>query len=97
MGKSKSAGGKMRASHILVPKHGQLLKIIDKLDIGKKFADLAREFSQCPSKKKGGDLGYFVRGKMVKEFEQAVRSLKVGEISEPVKTQFGWHLIKRTG
>ncbi len=97
MGKPKSSGGKMRASHILVPKHGQLLKIIDKLDAGDQFETLAKEFSQCPSKKKGGDLGFFEKGAMVPEFEKAVRSLKVGEISEPVKTQFGWHLIKRTG
>jgi peptidyl-prolyl cis-trans isomerase C len=97
MGKSKASGGKMRASHILVPKHSQLLKIIDKLDAGQKFESLAREFSECPSKKKGGDLGFFTRGKMVPEFERAVLSLKVGQISEPVKTQFGWHLIKRTG
>jgi len=97
MGKPKPSGDKMRASHILVPKHGQLLKIIDKLNAGKKFKDLAREFSECPSKKKGGDLGYFQRGQMVPEFEKAVRSLKVGNVSEPVKTKFGWHLIKRTG
>ena len=97
MGKPKSSGGKMRASHILVPKHSQLLKIIDKLDAGKKFKDLAREFSECPSKKKGGDLGFFTRGQMVPEFEKAVRSLKIGETSELVKTKFGWHLIKRTG
>ncbi|TFG20060.1 MAG: peptidylprolyl isomerase [Promethearchaeota archaeon] len=97
MGKPKSSGGKMRAKHILVPKHGQLLKIMEKLNAGQKFEDLAREFSECPSKNKGGDLGFFERGKMVPEFERAVLSLKIGDISEPVKTQFGWHLIKRTG
>ena len=97
MGKPKSAGGKMRASHILVPKHSHLLKIMDKLDAGQKFKDLAREFSECPSKKKGGDLGFFTRGSMVPEFEKAVLSLKIGQVSEPVKTKFGWHLIKRTG
>ena len=97
MGKPKSAGGKMRASHILVPKHSHLLKIMDKLDAGQKFKDLAREFSECSSKKRGGDLGYFTRGQMVPEFEKAVRALKIGEISEPEKTKHGWHLIKRTG
>jgi len=94
---SKSSGGKMRASHILVPKHSQLLEIKKKLDNGEKFEDLARTYSQCPSKKRGGDLGWFSKGQMVKEFEEAVKALKIGEISEPVKTQFGWHLIKRTG
>jgi len=96
MGKPKSTGGKMRASHILVPKYSQLLQIKEKLDAGQKFEILAKEFSQCSSKNKGGDLGFFERGKMVPEFEKTVLSLRVGEISEPVKTQFGWHLIKRT-
>lgn len=87
----------MRASHILVKKHSYLLKIMEKLDAGQQFKDLAREFSECSSKNKGGDLGFFTRGKMVPEFENAVRALKIGEVSEPVKTQHGWHLIKRTG
>jgi parvulin-like peptidyl-prolyl isomerase len=97
MGKPKSSDGKVRASHILVEKHSHLLKIIDKLDAGQDFKDLAKEFSTCPSKKKGGDLGFFARGEMDPVFDKAVRSLKIGEISEPVKTKFGWHLIKRTG
>ncbi|MBN2155119.1 MAG: peptidyl-prolyl cis-trans isomerase [Candidatus Lokiarchaeota archaeon] len=96
MGKSKSTGGKMRASHILVQKHSHLLKIMENLEAGQKFDKLAREFSECPSKNKGGDLGYFIRGKMVPEFEKAVLALNVGEVSQPVKTKFGWHLIKRT-
>ncbi|MHA1341952.1 MAG: peptidylprolyl isomerase [Promethearchaeota archaeon] len=95
--KGGGGGGKMRASHILVPKHSKLLEIKKMLENGEKFENLARKFSECPSKKRGGDLGWFTKGQMVKEFEDAVRSLKIGEISEPVKTQFGWHLIKRTG
>ncbi|MBD3353164.1 MAG: peptidylprolyl isomerase [Candidatus Lokiarchaeota archaeon] len=97
MGKKKSKGGKMRASHILMKKHSQLLKVREKLDAGEKFQNLAKKHSECPSKKRGGDLGWFPKGAMVPEFEKAVLSLKVGDISEPVKTQFGWHLIKRTG
>jgi peptidyl-prolyl cis-trans isomerase C len=97
MGKNKGGGGKMRASHILVPKHKKLIEIMDKIDGGADFKEMARKFSECPSKKKGGDLGFFAKGQMVPEFEKAVKSLKVGEVSEPVKTQFGWHLIKRTG
>ncbi|MHA1794242.1 MAG: peptidylprolyl isomerase [Promethearchaeota archaeon] len=93
MGSNK---GKVRASHILVKKHGEALNILKQLESGKDFKDLARQFSLCPSKKKGGDLGFFGRGQMVKEFEQAVYSLKVGEISDPVKTKFGYHVIKRT-
>ncbi|MCP4762813.1 MAG: peptidylprolyl isomerase [archaeon] len=100
MGKGKKkaggAGGKMRASHILMKKHSELLKVRDMLG-GKDFKTLAREYSECSSKNKGGDLGWFTSGAMVQEFEKAVKSMSVGAISDPVKTQFGWHLIKRTG
>lgn len=92
-----SNAGKMRASHILMAKQSKLLEVQEKLKNGAKFEDLAKMFSECPSKKKGGDLGWFTKGAMVPEFEQTVLKLKVGEISQPVKTQFGWHLIKRTG
>ena len=98
MGKNKGGkGGKMRASHILVKKHSVLLGIMDKIDGGASFKDMAKQHSECPSKNKGGDLGFFARGAMVPEFEKSVLSMKVGDVSEPVKTQFGWHLIKRTG
>jgi peptidyl-prolyl cis-trans isomerase C len=98
-GKSKSGskGGKFRASHILVEKHKRLLEVQEKLNQGANFRELARNYSECPSKKKGGDLGWFSRGAMVQEFENAVKSMKIGEVSDPVKTKFGWHLIKRTG
>lgn len=89
-------GSKVRASHILVKKHSQAISILDQLQQGQDFKKLAKKHSECPSGKKGGDLGYFARGQMVKPFEKAVYSMKVGEISEPVKTQFGYHIIKRT-
>ena len=61
-----------------------------------KFEEAAAQYSSCPSKQAGGDLGQFGRGQMVPEFEEAVFAMEIGEISEPVKTQFGYHLIKLT-
>ena len=57
------------------------------------FEEAAQKYSKCPSAAQGGSLGSFTRGRMVPEFEEAAFQLKVGEISEPVKTQFGYHLI----
>ena len=88
---------KVRASHILVEKHSQALKVLEELNTGKDFKELARKYSTCPSRKRGGDLGFFGRGRMVKEFEKAAFALKMGEVSGPVKTQFGYHVIKKTG
>jgi len=87
---------KVRASHILVPTKEEALKVREEIVNGKDFAQAAQEVSLCPSKRNGGDLGYFGKGEMVVEFEKAAFELPVGEISEPVQTQFGWHLIKVT-
>lgn len=86
----------MRASHILVQTLDQAQSLQSQLAEGVEFAELARNHSQCPSKVNGGDLGEFGRGMMVKPFEDAAYSLTVGAVSEPVQTQFGWHLVKRT-
>lgn len=86
----------VRASHILVDSEQDALDIKKMLDDGEDFAVLARKYSSCPSKAAGGDLGYFKRGQMVKPFEDAAFSLPVGVVSKPIKTQFGWHLIKVT-
>lgn len=95
---SKSTAGKVKASHILVEKQSQALDIIRKINEGASFADMAKQFSTCPSKNKGGDLGWFGRGKMIPEFEQAAFALNPGQMTtEPVKTKFGYHIIKRTG
>jgi len=87
---------KIRASHILVEKQSQALKVLEELKAGGDFRELARKYSTCPSGKRGGDLGQFGRGQMVKEFEKTAFALKPGQVSEPVKTQFGYHVIKRT-
>lgn len=86
-----------RASHILVKDKTLGLEIMKRAKSGGNFAALAREFSTCPSKNKGGDLGWFGPGQMVKPFEDAVKRLGNGSISNLVKTQFGYHIIKKTG
>ena len=96
MGK-KASKGQVRASHILVPKYNKAMDILDQIKNGASFEDMAKQFSDCPSKKKGGDLGFFGKGQMVPEFESAVMKLAVGAlVAEPVKTKFGYHIIKRT-
>ena len=88
---------RITASHILVEKQSQALKILEELKGGARFEDLARKYSTCPSRKRGGNLGPFGRGQMVKPFETAAFDLNVGETTkEPVRTQFGYHIIKRT-
>jgi peptidyl-prolyl cis-trans isomerase C len=87
--------GEVNAAHILVKTQDKALEVLDKLKTGgRAFGELAKEYSECPSKKRAGQLGWFGRGKMVREFEKAAFELKKGEVSEPIKTQFGWHIIK---
>ena len=88
---------KVRASHILVSSEREANRIFDDINKGKDFSEMARRYSSCPSGKNGGDLGFFGKGQMVKEFEDVAFSLKEGEVSRPVKTQFGYHIIKATG
>nr|WP_308870983.1 peptidyl-prolyl cis-trans isomerase [Orenia metallireducens] len=93
---------RVKARHILVTtddKTDQEAKakakeVINKLKEGADFATLAKEYSEGPSAENGGDLGYFSKGQMVPAFEQAAFNLQVDEISEPVKTKFGYHIIK---
>lgn len=87
--------GMITASHILVDQEFEALDLVKKLEDGKTFEELAKDFSNCPSGKSGGSLGKFGKGQMVAEFETAAFSLDAGEVSGPVKTQFGYHLIKR--
>lgn len=83
----------IKASHILVETEEEAIKLKEEILSGRPFEDVAAENSLCPSGAKGGDLGFFGKGQMVREFENAAFDLKVGEISDPVKTNFGWHLI----
>ncbi len=86
-----------RASHILVKDKNLAEKLLKELRGGKNFSSIAKEFSICPSKSKGGDLGWFGDGQMVKEFEDAVKKMSSGSLSRVVKTKFGFHIIKKTG
>lgn len=89
---------KIKCSHILVNKQSEALSLIERLKKGESFDKLAKELSiDKGSGKRGGDLGSFGRGVMVKPFELAAFKLEKNQISEPVKTQFGYHIIKRTG
>jgi peptidyl-prolyl cis-trans isomerase C len=82
------------ASHILVATEEEAQALVDQLGEGADFAELARENSTGPSGPNGGSLGWFGTGMMVPEFEQAVQGLEPGGVSEPVQTQFGWHVVK---
>ncbi|MBJ7265901.1 peptidylprolyl isomerase [Idiomarina abyssalis] len=82
------------ALHILVETKDEAEKLKEQLAQGAKFAELARKHSLCPSGKKGGDLGEFNRGQMVSAFDKIVFGKPTLEVHGPVKTQFGWHLIK---
>ena len=89
---------KIKCSHILVQKQSEALAVLERIKNGEKFGKLAKELSiDSGSAKRDGNLGYFGRGKMVKEFENAAFNLQAGQISEPVKTQYGYHVIKRIG
>ena len=84
----------VRAAHILVDTQKEAADLKAKIVAGKmKFEDAAAQFSKCPSGARGGDLGYFGRGMMVKEFEVPSFNEPVGTVTDPIQTQFGWHLI----
>ncbi|WP_264211834.1 peptidylprolyl isomerase [Leisingera thetidis] len=90
---SGDGGDEFHAAHILVESEEDALDVKKELDAGADFATLAKEKSTGPSGPSGGDLGWFTTGRMVPEFEDAVLSLKSGEVSGPIQTQFGWHII----
>ena len=89
---------KIKCSHILVNKQSEALAILDRIKNGEKFGKLAKELStDSGSAKRDGNLGYFGRGMMVKPFEETAFKLQIGETSDPVKSEFGYHIIKRFG
>ncbi len=90
-------GDRIHASHILVSSKGEAKTLLDLIQRarkpGKEFAKRAKRNSTCPSGRRGGDLGWFVSGQMVAEFDAACREQSLGEVGDPVNTEFGWHLI----
>lgn len=87
---------KASARHILVNTLDECENLKTKIENGESFTDLAKQYSQCPSGKRGGALGEFRPGQMVKEFDDVVFSAEVGKTHGPVQTQFGYHLIQIT-
>lgn len=85
----------LKASHILVSHEYEARDLLKKLEQGISFEKLAQDFSLCPSGKQGGDLGEFPKGRMVPAFEKVLLTLTPGQVSQGVKTQFGFHLIRR--
>lgn len=85
----------INAAHILVETLEQAKALKTRVDAGENFSMLARAHSKCPSASTGGNLGFFSRGQMVKPFEDAAFSAEVGKVTDPVQTQFGFHLIQR--
>lgn len=86
----------IRCAHILVEKESLAKEILEKINRGESFSKLAEQYSIDGSRRRGGDLGFFGRGMMVREFESAAFALNKGEVSGIVRTQFGYHIIKRT-
>ena len=90
------SSNKIKCLHILLKKQSEALMVLDRLKNGESFSNLAKELSiDKASGKQGGDLGFFRKGMMVKPFEDVAFKLEKGQISEPVKTEFGYHIIKR--
>ncbi|MDE1857195.1 MAG: peptidylprolyl isomerase [Candidatus Micrarchaeota archaeon] len=87
--------GKIRCAHILVKNETTAKEVLDRLSKGESFSKLAEQYSLDGSRKRGGDLGFFGHGMMVREFEKAAFELDKGKVSGIVKTQFGYHIIKR--
>ncbi len=87
----------VHAAHILVKNEKKARKVLDMIDKGQSFAEMTRKYSDCPSRKSGGDLGWFGKGQMVPEFEKAAFEGQKGKIVGPIKTEFGYHIIKIIG
>jgi peptidyl-prolyl cis-trans isomerase C len=84
----------VHAAHILLKNEKKAKEVLERLCRGESFEEMARKYSQCPSSRSGGDLGWFGKGRMALEFEKAAFEGEKNKVLGPVKTQFGYHLIK---
>ena len=87
---------KLRASHIMVDTEAEAGEVLQKLKDGGDFAQLAKQYSKDPSKDRGGDIGYFIKGQLMPEIEDVCFKLQVGQTSDMIKTKFGYHIVKLT-
>ncbi|MBE0518629.1 MAG: peptidylprolyl isomerase [Thermoplasmata archaeon] len=85
---------KVHAAHILVKSENEAKELLNKIKSGENFGEMAKKHSECPSGKSGGDLGWFGKNMMAREFEVAAFEGEKGQVVGPIKTQFGWHLIR---
>jgi peptidyl-prolyl cis-trans isomerase C len=92
--KGRKTMAQASARHILVPSEAECIELKNRIESGEDFGEIAKQYSKCPSGKKGGSLGVFRPGQMVREFDEVVFSGEVGKVLGPVKTQFGYHLIE---
>ncbi len=86
----------VKISHILVDSKDKALEIKERIQNGENFEELASQYSKCPSNINGGDLGYNMRGRLVKNFEDAAFNADLNTVSEPIETPYGWHILKIT-
>ena len=91
---SSQSGKEFNAAHILLKTESKAIALKEQIAAGENFSDLAKNHSTGPSGSRGGDLGWFGKGAMVPAFEKAVLALEIGAVSNPIETQFGWHIIK---
>ena len=98
MAKKLNSSGVYHVAHILVSHRHEAEDVLKLLKDGKEFAEIAKRFSQCTSRSRGGDLGPLAKGKADPDFEEAALLIPAGELSDrPIRTRFGYHIIKRLG
>ncbi len=86
----------VKISHILVDTKDEALNLKERIQNGEDFAELAKQYSKCSSNVDGGDLGFNMRGRLVKNFEDTAFNIELNKLSDPIETPYGWHILKIT-